>query len=69
MLSREGEKEGFNIPYGSSLDEMEKALIVKMLDEPGGNRTRAAELLGINRRTLQNKLKQCGLHPPTSRPS
>ena len=49
-----------------SLEEMERALIVKTLDETGGNRTRASEILGINRRTLQNKLKEYGLAAPSS---
>ncbi len=61
MLSMEGEKDGFDIPYGISLDDMERALIVKTLAETGGNRTKTAEILGINRRTLQNKLKQYAL--------
>ncbi len=61
MLSVEGEREGFDIPYGISLDEMERALIVKTLAETDGNRTKTAEILGINRRTLQNKLKQYAL--------
>ena len=63
-LSEEGEKEGSAIPYGMSLAEMERGLIVKTLAETGGNRTRAAEILGINRRTLQNKLKEYGLNAP-----
>ncbi|MDA8124204.1 MAG: sigma-54 dependent transcriptional regulator [Deltaproteobacteria bacterium] len=50
-----------SLAYGTTLDEMEKALIVKTLGETGGNRTRTAEILGINRRTLQNKLKQYAL--------
>jgi two-component system, NtrC family, response regulator HydG len=62
MLSREEGKEALAIPAGMSLDEVERALIVKTLDETGGNRTRAAEILGINRRTLQNKLKQYGIN-------
>jgi two-component system, NtrC family, response regulator HydG len=65
-LSREGDKEGSAIPYGMSLAEMEKELIVKTLAETGGNRTRAAGVLGINRRTLQNKLKEYGLNTPSS---
>jgi DNA-binding protein Fis len=39
---------------------MERALIVKTLAETGGNRTKTSEILGINRRTLQNKLRQYG---------
>jgi DNA-binding protein Fis len=61
MLSMKGEMNGFDIPYGISLDEMERALIVKTLAETGGNRTKTSEILGINRRTLQNKLKQYAL--------
>ncbi len=40
------------------LYEMEKRLIIKSLDETSGNRTRAAELLGISVRTLRNKLSE-----------
>jgi two-component system response regulator HydG len=65
-LSGEEEKGGFAIPSGISLEAMERELIVKTLAETGGNRTRASEILGINRRTLQNKLKEYGINaPPT----
>ncbi|MBU2054733.1 MAG: sigma-54 dependent transcriptional regulator, partial [Proteobacteria bacterium] len=65
-LSRDEGKDGFGIPDGVSLAEMERALIIKTLAETGGNRTRAAEILGINRRTLQNKLKEYRLGTPPS---
>lgn len=40
-----------------NLDHHEKFLIQQALEECGGNRTRAAEKLGISRRTLHRKLK------------
>jgi len=39
------------------LKEVERELIFKALEACGGNRTRAAELLGISVRTLRNKLQ------------
>ena len=40
------------------LHEMERRLIIKSLDQTSGNRTQAAELLGISVRTLRNKLNE-----------
>jgi two-component system, NtrC family, response regulator HydG len=56
------ESGGLALPSGISLQEVEKTLILKTLEDTGGNRTRAAEILGINRRTLQNKLKEYGIN-------
>lgn len=46
---------------GLTLQEMEKRLILKTLERTGGNRTRAASLLGISVRTIRNKLQEYGL--------
>ncbi len=43
---------------GFSLREMEKEMIRITLEETAGNRTRAAEMLGISLRTLRNKLSE-----------
>ncbi len=45
----------FNV---STIREMERELICRTLEETGGNRTRAARMLGISIRTLRNKLKE-----------
>jgi DNA-binding protein Fis len=42
----------------------EQALIARALEVSGGNRTRAAELLGISIRTLRNKLNLPGDSTP-----
>lgn len=60
-LSSEKEDLGIRFPFGISVYEVEKALISKTLEDTGGNRSRAAEILGINRRTLQIKLKEYGV--------
>ena len=39
-----------------SLEEMEKAHIIKVLEETGGNQSKAADILGINRKTLYKKI-------------
>jgi len=44
-----------------NLSEMEKQFIHLALDRASNNRTEAAKLLGISRRTLQRKLKEMGL--------
>ncbi len=41
-----------------NIKEMEEKLIMAALEETGGNRTKAAEKLGITSRTLRNKLKE-----------
>ena len=50
-------------PRGNSLREVERASIEMALQRWEGNRTRAAEELGITRRSLYNKIKEYGLTP------
>ncbi|HWQ53359.1 MAG TPA: sigma-54 dependent transcriptional regulator [Bryobacteraceae bacterium] len=40
----------------TQLSELERRQILKVLEQAGGNKTRAAEMLGIQRRTLYKKL-------------
>jgi DNA-binding NtrC family response regulator len=43
-----------------NLETMERAMIEAALQRTGDNRTEAAELLGLSRRTLQRKLQEMG---------
>lgn len=46
--------------FKGSLKDIEKEMIFKTLAETGGNKTKAADILGITVRTLRNKLKEYG---------
>jgi len=54
----EGEPRGTPRPESFSVEENEKHLLREALIKARGNRTRAAELMGISRRTLHRKLSQ-----------
>jgi len=45
----------------ASLEALEKATILKTLEQTGGNKSEAARRLGITRRTLHQKLKKYGM--------
>ncbi|MCP1728602.1 DNA-binding protein Fis [Natronospira proteinivora] len=47
--------------YAMVLQQVEQPLLQRVLDYTGGNQSRAAEILGINRSTLRKKLRQHGL--------
>ena len=44
--------------YGMVINSVEKPLVELVMKHSEGNQTRAAELLGINRNTLRNKIRQ-----------
>ena len=50
-----------HLSVGTTVDEAEKQLILKTLQATRNNKTRAAEILGISSKTLQNKLKEYAL--------
>jgi len=49
---------GSGLAPGTTVDEAERKLIDVTLDHTKGNKTRAAEMLGISLKTLHNKLKR-----------
>jgi len=51
------------IEPGITLRDAEKELLCRTLEAVGGNRTRAAAMLGISLRTIRNKIREYGLPP------
>jgi two-component system response regulator HydG len=56
------EQAGVDLTPGRSLKDIEREMIIRTLEEAEGNRTHAAKILGISRRTLQLKLKEYGIN-------
>ena len=52
----EGDAVEIRVSVGTTVDEMERRLILHTLQQTGNNKTRAAEILGISLKTLHNKL-------------
>jgi two-component system response regulator HydG len=52
-----------SVPGSPSLDEVEKATILKTLEASRGNKSETARRLGITRKTLHKKLKKYGAMP------
>ena len=68
LIGRHSVKTEETIPSGDlsasenlSLDEVERATILKTLEQAGGNKSEASRRLGITRRTLHQKLKRYGM--------
>jgi DNA-binding NtrC family response regulator len=56
---------GFSVskfnPQTLNLEENEKAIMIKALEQTSGNKSKAAELLGISRRTMHRKCDTYGI--------
>jgi DNA-binding NtrC family response regulator len=50
-----------SLPSSLPLSELEKLYIQKVLEETGGNKKKAADILGIDRRTLYRMATRLGL--------
>ncbi len=59
----EGAAESASLPVGTSLEAMERQMIVATLEHYEGHRAKTAEALGIGVRTLSGKLKSYGFAP------
>jgi DNA-binding NtrC family response regulator len=58
MVGRTPERASFKLPFGLTLDLVEKEYILGSLDRNGGNKARTAEMLGVSEKTLYNKLNR-----------
>jgi len=62
MIYRAGPaEEVIRIPLGSTMKEAEKEIILRTLEAQDGNKNITAEILGISRRSLYNKLAEYGI--------
>ncbi|HET8576439.1 MAG TPA: helix-turn-helix domain-containing protein, partial [Methylomirabilota bacterium] len=61
-----GSGDSMQVTIGTQLREAEKQLILQTLAAANNNKTRAAEILGISLKTLQNKLHR--YHQPPGAP-
>jgi len=55
------EQEAVPFKVGTSLQDMEREMLVQTLKATRGNKKKAAELLGINVRTIHRKIEEMGL--------
>ncbi len=55
------EERDVRVPIGSTIEEAEKILIRETLAAQGGNKSRTAEILGIGRKTLYQKIEEYGI--------
>jgi len=68
--ARRDDERTVHVEVGTTVNEAERQLILKTLQSTHNNKTKAAEILGITTKTLQNKLKEyahAGLGPENSR--
>ncbi|MCG6550874.1 MAG: sigma-54 dependent transcriptional regulator [Candidatus Magnetominusculus sp. LBB02] len=63
MLDSEPQSQKADAPFDNNkrgIKEMERDLILKTLKDVNGNKTKAAKILGVNVRTIRNKLSEYG---------
>jgi len=61
IVSHEGDATRYiSVPVGTPLDEVERRVLHETLRMTGGNKTRAAKLLGIATRTVYRKMNSAG---------
>ncbi len=54
-----------SLKVGTSLQDVERELILRTLEKCGGNKQRTADILGITSKTIRSKLRQYGYDSPS----
>ena len=55
LVAQPGPEPDFMVRLGSTLEEVASELIARTISFAGGNKSRAAQILGVGRRTLQKQ--------------
>ena len=64
LSSSAGSAEGFELPAsGVDLEQLERSLVIQALRRSGGNQTKAAALLGLNRDQIRYRIEKFSLSP------
>jgi DNA-binding NtrC family response regulator len=50
------------VSFNDSAKRAEKVIIMKAIEEAGGNKSKAARILNMNERTFYRKIKSLGIH-------
>ena len=53
-----------SLRIGTSLQDVERELIIRTLEKSGGNKQKTADILGITSKTIRSKLRQYGYEEP-----
>ena len=62
LTTSTGSGEDFELPAkGVDLEDLERSLVIQALRRSGGNQTKAAALLGLNRDQIRYRIEKFGL--------
>ena len=67
LTTTAGSAEGYELPAtGVDVEQLERSLVIQALRRAGGNQTKAAALLGLNRDQIRYRIEKFGLNAPTA---